>query len=331
MIIKNFEIKSKIQENFSYYLLYGPNTGLIEKTINEQIKPKFSKNLFIYDELDIVSDPNRFNENIFNKSFFEHDKLIIINRATDKILDIVKNIIDNNIEDVKIIIKTNQLDKKSKLRAFFEKNRKTIITPFYEENHKSFYKFIAEFFYKKKIKIAPEVINLITEKVRGNRINLDNELQKIYFLSKDEKYVDFKKVSKLVNLAKDYDISELVDQCLSKNKHKTLKILNDNQTSNDDNVLIIKLFLIKLKRIKKIQNQNKLNKNYELTINSFKPPIFWKEKELIIQQLKLWPQKKIETLIKEINKIEFIIKKNSQISRQIINNFILDIMNSPNN
>jgi len=331
MIIKNFEIKSKIQENFNYYLLYGPNTGLIEKTIDEQIKPKFSKNLFIYDELEILSDSDKFNENIFNKSFFEHDKLIIINRATDKILSIVKNIIDNNIEDIQIIIKALQLDKKSKLRAFFEKNKKTVIASFYEENHKSFYKVITEFFYKKKIKIAPEVINLIIEKVRGNRINLDNELQKIYFLSKNEKYVDFKKISKLVNLAKDYDISELVDQCLSKNKHKTLKILNDNQTSNDDNFLIIRLFISKLKKIKKIQNQNKLYKDYELTINSFKPPIFWKEKELIIQQLKLWPQKKIEILIREINKIELIIKKNNQISKQIINNLVLDIMNSPNN
>jgi len=331
MIVKNYEIKKIINQNFDFYLFYGSNIGLIEITINKLIKPNFSKNLFIYDEQDILDNLNKFNENIFNLSFFEQDKLIIINRATDKILNLITEVIDKNPDKIKIIIKSNNLDRKSKLRNFFEKNKKTIIVPFYEEDHKSLSKLITDFFIEKKIKITHEGINLIVEKVRGKRISLNNELDKIYHLSKENKYADAEKISKLINLAEDYDLSELVNQCLAKNKFQTLKILNNNQILNDDCISIIRLFLYKVERIKKIQLQLKLNQNYESVINSFKPVIFWKEKNIVKQQLKLWTEKKLIKLKKKINKNELLIKKNNQISKLVIYNFIFDLIKLPNN
>lgn len=331
MIVKNYEIKKIINQNFDFYLFYGSNIGLIEITINKLIKPNFSKNLFIYDEQDILDNLNKFNENIFNLSFFEQDKLIIINRATDKILNLITEVINKNPDKIKIIIKSNNLDRKSKLRNFFEKNKKTIIVPFYEEDHKSLSKLITDFFIEKKIKITHEGINLIVEKVRGKRISLNNELDKIYHLSKENKYADAEKISKLINLAEDYDLSELVNQCLAKNKFQTLKILNNNQILNDDCISIIRLFLYKVERIKKIQLQLKLNQNYESVINSFKPVIFWKEKNIVKQQLKLWTEKKLIKLKKKINKNELLIKKNNQISKLVIYNFIFDLIKLPNN
>ena len=331
MIVKNYEIKKIINQNFDFYLFYGSNIGLIEITINELIKPNFSTNLFIYDEQNILNDQDKFIENIFNLSFFEQDKLIIINRATDKILNLITEVIDKNPDKIKIIIKSNNLDRKSKLRNFFEKNKKTIIVPFYEEDHKSLSKLIKDFFIEKKIKITHEGINLIVEKVRGKRINLNNELDKIYHLSKENKYADAEKISKLINLAEDYDLSELVNQCLAKNKFQTLKILNNNQILNDDCISIIRLFLYKVERIKKIQLQLKLNQNYESVINSFRPAIFWKEKNIVKQQLKLWTEKKLIKLKKKINKNELLIKKNNQISKLVIYNFIFDLIKLPNN
>ena len=331
MIVKNYEIKKIINQNFDFYLFYGSNIGLIEITINELIKPNFSTNLFIYDEQNILNDQDKFIENIFNLSFFEQDKLIIINRATDKILNLITEVIDKNPDKIKIIIKSNNLDRKSKLRNFFEKNKKTIIVPFYEEDHKSLSKLITDFFIEKKIKITHEGINLIVEKVRGKRINLNNELDKIYHLSKENKYADAEKISKLINLAEDYDLSELVNQCLAKNKFQTLKILNNNQILNDDCISIIRLFLYKVERIKKIQLQLKLNQNYESVINSFRPAIFWKEKNIVKQQLKLWTEKKLIKLKKKINKNELLIKKNNQISKLVIYNFIFDLIKLPNN
>ena len=86
MILKFFELKKKNLDKDNYFLLYGNNTGLIQETINQSLKPIKSKNIFNYDEDEIIKDVEKFEESILNVSFFESDKLIIISRSTDKIL-----------------------------------------------------------------------------------------------------------------------------------------------------------------------------------------------------------------------------------------------------
>ncbi len=324
MIVKQFNLKNKIKEKINFYLLYGQNSGLIDETIDTILKPNFSKNIFYYDEIDLLSKIEEFKEEIFNKSFFENDKLIIISRATDKILQVIEDIIQIQNDDLKIIIKTSSLEKKSKLRNYFEKNKDTIIVPFYEDTHQSLIAIAQKFFYEKKIKISNQNINFIIERVKGNRINLKNELEKIYSLSLKKNFIEFEEIMKLTNLAENYSISELADQCLVKNKKKTLNILNENNSTHEDNILIIKTFLYKLKRLKWLKKELQIKKNSEDVISSYRPPIFWKDKDLIRQQLKIWSLPQILSVIKEVNNIEMLIKKNSQISNVIINNFILD-------
>ncbi len=324
MIVKQFNLKNKIKEKINFYLLYGQNSGLIDETIDTILKPNFSKNIFYYDEIDLLSKIEEFKEEIFNKSFFENDKLIIISRATDKILQVIEDIIQIQNDDLKIIIKTSSLEKKSKLRNYFEKNKDTIIVPFYEDTHQSLIAIAQKFFYEKKIKISNQNINFIIERVKGNRINLKNELEKIYSLSLKKNFIEFEEIMKLTNLAENYSISELADQCLVKNKKKTLNILNENNSTHEDNILIIKTFLYKLKRLKWLKKELQIKNNSEDVISSYRPPIFWKDKDLIRQQLKIWSLPQILSVIKEVNNIEMLIKKNSQISNVIINNFILE-------
>ncbi len=331
MIIKYFDIKNNLKKNVSFYLLYGVNIGLIEETIKTTLKPVFSKNIFNYEENEILSNIDEFKQNIFNKSFFENDKLIIINRASDKILEIIKDIIDNDITETVIILKSGALEKKSKLRNFFEKNKKTIISPFYEDNYQSLSIIAQNFFKEKKIKISPQNINLIVERSKGNRISLKNELEKIENFSFKKLSIDFDEIAKLTNLAENYSVSELADQCLAKNKKKTLKILNENNSSFEDNILIIKTFLYKLKRLKRLKIDLEIQKNLETVISSFKPAIFWKDKDLIKQQLKVWTLPQIKFLIEKVNNTELLIKKNSQISTEIINNFIFERLEISNN
>ena len=123
-------------------------------------------------------------------------------------------------------------------------------------------------------------------------------------------------------MAENYNIAEIADQCLARNKKKTLNMINENNTSTEDNILILKNFLYKLKRLKRLKKDLKIKKNTDDVLSSFKPPIFWKDKDLIKQQLIIWSLPQIQSLIKKINEIEVIIKKNSQISNQIINDFI---------
>ncbi len=324
MIIKYFDLKKKITENINFYLLYGLNTGLIEETINNTFKPIFSKNIFNYDESEIIANIDEFKQSIFNKSFFENDKLIIINRASDKILNIIKDVIDKGISETVIIIKSGALEKKSKLRNFFEKDKNTFTIPFYEDNHQSLMSIAQNFFKQRKIKISSQNINYIIERSKGNRINLNNELEKIESYSQKKLSIELDEILKLTNLSENYNISELADQCLAKNKKKTLNILNENNVSSEDNILVLKTFLYKLKRLKKLKMDLKITKSYDESISTFKPPIFWKDKDLVKQQLELWSLSQIRSLIKKINNTETLIKKNSKISNQIINNFILE-------
>jgi DNA polymerase III subunit delta len=331
MIVKFFDLNKNLKKNINFYLLYGLNAGLIEETINNTLKPAFSKNIFSYDESEILANITEFQENIFNKSFFENDKLIIINRASDKILDIIEDIIDKEITETVIVIKSSTLEKKSKLRNFFEKGKDIIATAFYEDNYQSLMNIAQNFFRKKEIKISTQNINFIVERSKGNRISLKNELEKIENFSKKKISIELSDILKLTNLAENYSVSELTDQCLAKNKRKTLNILNENNATFEDNILIVKTFLYKLKRLKKLKIDLEIKKNPDSVISSFKPAIFWKDKDLVKQQLKVWSLPQIQFMIKKISNIELLIKKNSQISNQITNNFILEKLEVSNN
>ena len=324
MLIRYLDLKKTNKDKINYYLFYGPNIGLIEDTIKNIFQPIFSKNIINYDELDILNKREEFKEQIFNKSFFDDGKFIIINRATDKIFEIIKEIIDAEINDVKIIIKAGNLEKKTKIRNFFEKEKKTIITAFYEDNFQSLYQLVQKFIKENNIKISNEIINLVIERSKGNRINLNNELEKIFLFSKKNNIINFDNISKLTNLFENYDFAELVDSCLLKNRKKTINILNENNPNSEDNILILRSFLFKLKRLKKLKTKMDNTKNIDQTLNTFKPPIFWKEKEVVKQQLKQRTLSDIKFLIKKVNNLELLIKRNSQTSGQILNNFILE-------
>ena len=331
MIIKSYELETFKIQNIDYFLFYGPNTGLIEEIINKVFKPIFTKNIINYDEGELLDNIHSFKEMVFNKSFFDDKKFIIINRASNKILNIIQELIDSKITDLKIIIKAGTLEKKSKLRDYFEKHKSTVITAFYEDNYRSLQSMVQKIFKEKKINISNEIINLIIERSKGNRINITNEIQKILSYTKSNNKINLEDVLKLTNLVENYSISELVDQNLVKNIKRTINILNENNLNSDENILIIRTFLNKLKRLKKIKIDLNKNKNIDQVLSSSRPLIFWKDKDIIKQQLNKYSLSDIKLLIHKVNNLELIIKKNNQISDQILNNFILENLISTNN
>jgi len=331
MIVKSYELKNKLKNEINIYLLYGQNIDLIDEVINTDIKKIFSKNLYNYEETEVLSDRDTFKVNLFNKSFFDNEKLIIINRASEKILKILEPVVKKEINDIKIVITAGILEKKSKLRNFFEKSKETIIIPFYEDNHQTLFQIAEKKFAESKINISKENINLIVSRSNNDRINLKNEIQKIKSYSLSKKNITFDEIIKLTNLAENYSISQLVDNCLIKNKKKTINILNENNQTADDNILILKTFLYKLKRLKKIQSSLSTNNSIDGVLSTFRPPIFWKEKDLIKQQLKYWSIRSIEKLVYSINNLELLIKKNPNISVRLVNNFILENLETSNN
>jgi len=330
MIIKSYELNKINLKKNNIYLLYGENEGLKNKVINETFK-EFSKNNHKYDEKEILDNKENFLNNIFLKSFFETKKIIIISRASDKIKEIIEEITFKNIVDVTIVLSTNILEKKSKLRNFFEKEKNTICIPFYADTNQTLTNISLNFFKQNKISISQHTINLIVERSRGNRENLNNELEKINNYSKFGKKISTEDILKLTNLSQNYNVSELTDNCLAKNIKKTAHILNENNFNSEDCILIIRTLLIKAKRLLKLEEEVKNNKNIEQVVTNFKPPIFWKDKDIVKQQVNNWSLEKIKKMIININKTELLIKKNSINSLNILSDFILTQSKKLNN
>ena len=322
MIIKFFEIKKNNLTHTNLILLYGKNEGLKNQVINNLID--FNDKVLTYEEKEILNNQNEFLEKIMNKSLFEPKKVIIIKRATDKIVNTVNEINDKNLEDTTIILNADNLEKRSKLRTLFEKDKQLICVAFYADNEQTLSKLAYEFLKDRNISISPSNINSVIKKCNGDRENLFNDLTKIENYCKNGKKINSEIISKLLSLHEDYSISELVDNCLAKNKNRILNILNENNFSSQDCILITRTFLNKSKRILVLSNNYHYNKNIDLTISSAKPPIFWKDKEIIKQQISKWSPDNIKLLIYQINEIELLVKKNATNSINLITNFILE-------
>ena len=324
MILKFFELGKKKLIDRKYLLFYGSNKGLIQETIKNNFTSFTKDEINKYDENEIIKNKDSFLEDVNNKSFFETKKLIIISRCTDKIFKIVEEITEKNIDGVTILLLSETLEKKSKLRNFFEKSKNTICVAFYEDNLSTLNHLASNFFKEKKISLSQQNINFIIERSRGDRINLYNELEKIENFSRNKKQLRFEEILKLTNLSENFDLNELVDFTLAKNQKKTLNILNENNFGGDESILILRIFLRKLKRLLKIQKQNQIEGNIEKTILNFKPPIFWKEKELVKMQLKIWNYGKIQKLLNQVNMVELQVKKNPSNSINLVTDFILN-------
>ena len=320
MILKSFEIK-KINQNNNLILFYGKNEGLKNEAISILIKDKNS--ISNYEEKEILDNENNFIETILSKSLFDPQKFIVIKRATDKILKIIENLHQKNLEDTTIILISESLEKKSKLRSFFEKEKRLVCIPFYPDNEQTLSKLAYNFLRDKKISISPSNINLIVNKCSGDRETLNNELQKIEIFSINERKINSEHISKLINLNENHSISELIDNCLAQNKKKIIGILNENNFSNEDCIMITRSFILKAKRLLELSQTFETNKNIDLTISSAKPPIFWKEKEITKQQIQKWKPKNIKKLIYALSETELQIKKNINNSINLITDFIL--------
>ena len=324
MIFKPYQFSNLKHANLNFYLLYGQNEGQKHEVIQKILDTGYTENIHRYEEDEIFNNYDNFINELLNKSFFEDKKIIVISRVTEKINSLINDVKDKNIKDVKIIINSKPLDKKSKLRANFEKDKELACVAFYHDDNNTLANSASKFFSGKKIPISREILNLLVERCRGDRINLKNEISKIENFLIEKKTISADEILKLTNLAENYSFSELADACLSKNKKKTLLIINENNFTSEDCVTIIRIFLNKAKRILVLKKMEKENISVEECLTTYRPAIFWKDKEVVRQQIKHWSLEKIQQLIFSINDLELLIKKDNITSVNILNDFMLN-------
>jgi len=324
MIIKNFELGKIDISNYQLFLIYGKNIGLQNQLINTYFINNFDGEISKYEENEFIINSDIIFTELLNRSLFENKKILIISRASDKLLKFIEELSYKNLFDVKIILKSSVLDKRSKLRSFFEKGKTVITIPTYEDNEKNLYSIANNFLNEHKIKISREAINLIINRSSGDRQNLKHELDKIMNYSLTKKNITYEIIEKLSNLSENYDVNELANCYLSKNTKNVTKIFNENNYSNEDCILILRTLLNKSKKLLTIINKYKQTNNLDEVISSAKPPIFWKDKEIIKIQAKSWKIEDLKVKIYELNEIEAIVKANSNNSLNLVSDFFIN-------
>ena len=324
MIFKSYELNKINFAKINLYLLYGKNEGFQNEVVKEYFLNNYEGKINKYEENEFINLSDVIIGELLNRSLFDEKKIIIISRVTDKILKYIEEIAEKDLDDIKIIFKSGILEKKSKLRNFFEKNKSLITIPFYEDDTRILTELIYAFLSKNKIKLSRESVNLLVERASGDRKNLKIELDKIYNYSITNQKIDYSTVAKLTNLSENYNVNNLVDSYLAKNKKTLFKILNENYYSDEDCILILRTILNKSKRLLNIIDKYNDSKNLDSVISTIKPPIFWKDKENVKKQVNSWKSNELKNKIYEINEIEVLIKSNSKNSLRVLSDFIIN-------
>ena len=311
MIIKSFEVDKIKSKNYKSILLYGVNQGLKEELIKTSILKDFSGEILKYDEAEVLEKSEIILESLLNGSLFNEKKLILISRCSNKIYSFIEKFLEKDISQVLVVLNSENLDKKSKLRTLYEKSKDLICVPFYEDNQQSLSIFANKYLQNRNIKLSREILNLIIERSQGDRGNLQNELQKVENLSLSKKNISNEDIINITNLAENYTVFELVDNYLAKNQKKVSKIINENNFVNDDSIIILRTLLSRSKRLLKLKNMQNVNKSIDDTIAVFRPPIFWKEKDIVKQQMSNWSEDEVKEKIFEISNLEILIKRST--------------------
>ena len=301
-------------------LFYGENNGL--KNDFKKIL-RSNKNVEIINLLqnEILQNEESFLNEIFNLSLFETEKVIFINYANDKVLPIIEKI--EKEEQRRIYLFSEVLDKKSKLRNYFEKSKKTAAVPCYADNELTIKKLILN-----KLKnfknLTTQNINLIVESTSLDRVKMNNELDKIINLFTN-KELNSQKLENLLNTKENNDFNLLKDEALIGNKSNTNKLISETILESEKNILFLSLInqrLLKLADLNKLKNE----KTLEEALNSLKPPIFWKDKPKFLSQAKKWNLKKIKEALNKVYEIEVKMKTNSYINPNVLlKKLILDL------
>jgi DNA polymerase III subunit delta len=327
MIFKSYILEQNLKtiDEYQIILFYGENQGLKEEfKKNIKINNKSNEILNLLQD-EIIKNENLLINEITNKSLFNNKKIIFIDQVNEKILNILEKIIED-ISDEKIIVFAGNLDKKSKLRSYFEKSKLSGVVPCYQDNEITIRKIITN-----KLSgyqgLSTQVINFIIQNTGLDRSKVNNEIKKIEscFL---EKKIDLEKIDLLLNIKTNEDFNKLKDEALNGNKIKTNKLLADTVFESENNIYYLSLINQRINKLYDIEKMKQNNSNVETLVSNLKPPVFWKDKPILIEQINKWNKDKIQIALKKTYSVELQIKTSSSIKNDLlIKNLIVDLCN----
>ena len=328
MIIKSYLVQDNFKtiENKKIILIYGENTGL-KADLKNYFKKKYKDfekiNLF---QDDVIANQDLLINEISNQSLFVSSKIIIINEVTDKILVHIEDIFNLNLENVRIILISNELDKRSKLRSYFEKEKLLVTIPCYADNEISLRKYILV-----KLKdyknLNTDTINLIIDNSRHDRGIINNEIDKIRVLFSD-KILHFETLKELLNSKETEEFEHIRDAALNGEKNKLNKLISTTNFLNENTMYYLASLSLRLTKLLETLNINQNTNNIDAAASMLKPKIFWKDKETFVNQAKKWKIIEIKRILSKLNDLEINIKQNSTInSGVLVKYFLINLCN----
>ena len=325
MLYKSYLIEENINNlNKELFLFFGENIGLKEE-IKKKIKLVNSSSEILYFNQDEILKNNQQIFNEFNNfSLFEKEKIIFIDQVNDKILETIKEI-DKKFDTQKMYLFSDLLDKKSKIRNYFEKSNHCGAVACYADNEISIKKIILT-----RLKgfegLSPNNINLIVENSNLDRVKLNNEISKIVDYFQDKKILT-NKLEKILDSAINDNFNAIRDGALNGNKISTNKLLNETVINAEKSIYYLATVNQRINKLSEVND----SKNIEETLNKMKPPIFWKDKPNFIIQAKKWDTKKIKSMLDKIYRLEIVFKTNSLINKKILmKKLLVDMCNVAN-
>ena len=318
MILKSYIVEQDVSilNKFQAFLFYGENDG-VKDDVKLQLK-ELNKDheIITFFENEIIKNKNILYENIINESLFNKSKIIFIYSTTDKIYKEISEGLKKNNSNLKICIFAETLDKKSKLRTLFEKDKKLAVIPCYEDNDRTLINYISKELNGFK-GITGELINLIITNSNSNRKIIQIELTKIKEFFSD-KIINKGHLSEILNIKNNSNFDKIRDNVLIGKNDKVNGLLSEIDFLPEDSFLYLNSLNYRILKLIEIKKTSKEFSDDEETLNKIKPPIFWKDKPIYLQQLKKWDLKKLVKAANEIGETEVLMKKNSQIRNDIV-------------
>ncbi len=325
MIFKSYLLENNIKSitDKKVFLFYGENEGL-KNEFKKKLKIEYSNYEIInYFQEELIKNIESFFNEINNKSLFKKEKIIFIDQVNDKILEIIKEV-EESIQDERVFIFSSLLDKRSKLRSYFEKSKNFGISACYQDNEITIKKIIVE--QLKKFKgFNNQIVNTILLSTGLDRNRVNNEIEKINCCFQN-KELELNKIESLLNLRLNDDFDELKDEAINGNKFNTNKLLSETVFENENMIFYINSINQRINKLFEIEREKKQQKNIETIVSNIKPPIFWKDKPKVLEQSRKWNSDKLNKALQKTYKVELALKSNAAIKKDLlIKNLLVEL------
>ena len=309
--------------------MHGENEGIKDDIKEDFLKAKdkdVEEKITLFQE-DITKNKKVLYDHIYNTSLFNENKLIIIHEVSDKIYNEIVDISNCKDRNIRFLLIAGILDKKSKIRKLFETEKELAVFACYKDNERTLNNYIRNLLVDYK-GLSQENINLIMSNSNLDRKIIKNEINKVQIFFSNKQIIK-EQLEELLNVKSNTEFDQIRDAALTGEKSRTNKLMNEVEFVAENNFYYINSLSYRVSKLIEIKNIN--TNDYEASIESIKPKIFWKDKPLVIQQIRSWKKDELKDLIYDSNEIELLIKKNSSVAKNILSDFIISNSKKINN